>query len=207
MPRQSWDDYFLAHAELTATRSTCIRRHVGCVMVRDHHIVACGYNGAPRTAPTSAAPGLACRLAKDSTYAVPSMRRPTPSARPPCTASASRARPATSRFAPAPTACACSSRPAWSGWSGEGTIQTRRLFKWRKRADMRVGTVTSDAYADAVCAIMWGDGWDGARLIRWLPRHMAVKGDRIVDTVRHIEHVLTPGCIVILKKNGSVEVV
>lgn len=51
MPRQSWDDYFLAHAELTATRSTCIRRHVGCVMVRDHHIVACGYNGAPRKAP------------------------------------------------------------------------------------------------------------------------------------------------------------
>lgn len=51
MPRQSWDDYFLAHAELTATRSTCVRRHVGCVMVRDHHIVACGYNGAPRKAP------------------------------------------------------------------------------------------------------------------------------------------------------------
>ena len=51
MPRQSWDEYFLAHADLTATRSTCIRRHVGCVMVRDHHIVACGYNGAPRKAP------------------------------------------------------------------------------------------------------------------------------------------------------------
>lgn len=51
MPRQSWDKYFLSHAELTATRSTCIRRRVGCVIVRDHHIVACGYNGAPTKAP------------------------------------------------------------------------------------------------------------------------------------------------------------
>jgi hypothetical protein len=36
---------------------------------------------------------------------------------------------------------------------------------------------------------------------------MVVEDSRIVDTVRRIEHVLTPGCIVILKKNGSVEVV
>ena len=51
MPRQSWDDYFLAHAELTATRSTCIRRHVGCVMVKDLRIVGCGFNGSPTKAP------------------------------------------------------------------------------------------------------------------------------------------------------------
>ena len=72
---------------------------------------------------------------------------------------------------------------------------------------MRVGTVTSDAYADAVCALTWVDGRDSERLLRWLPAYMVIKGDRIVDTVRHVEHVLTPGCIVILKKNGSVEAV
>lgn len=72
---------------------------------------------------------------------------------------------------------------------------------------MRVGTVTSDAYADAVCAIYWVDGRDNWRLVRWLPAYMAVKGDRIVDTVRHVEHALTPGRIVILKKNGNLEVV
>lgn len=72
---------------------------------------------------------------------------------------------------------------------------------------MRVGTVTSDAYADAVCALTWVDGWDNWRLVRWLPRHMAVEDSRIVDTVRRIEHKLTPGCVVVVKKNGSVEVV
>jgi len=72
---------------------------------------------------------------------------------------------------------------------------------------MRLGTVLSDVYADAACAIMWVDGRDGERLMRWLPAYIVVKGNRIVDTVRNIEHRLTPKCIVILKKNGSVEVV
>jgi dCMP deaminase len=35
-------------AELAATRSTCLRRHVGAVIVQDRHMVATGYNGAPR---------------------------------------------------------------------------------------------------------------------------------------------------------------
>lgn len=35
-------------AKLTARRSTCLRRHVGAVIVKDRHIVATGYNGAPR---------------------------------------------------------------------------------------------------------------------------------------------------------------
>lgn len=72
---------------------------------------------------------------------------------------------------------------------------------------MKLGTVKSAEWSDAVCALMWVDGRDDWRLVRWLPAYMAVRGDRIVDTVRHVEHVLTPGCIVILKKNGSVEVV
>lgn len=46
--RPSWDEYFMQMAELTAKRSTCLRRHVGAVIVQDRHIVATGYNGAPR---------------------------------------------------------------------------------------------------------------------------------------------------------------
>ncbi len=43
--RPSWDDYFLNIAFLVASRSTCIRRHVGAVAVKDHRIIATGYNG------------------------------------------------------------------------------------------------------------------------------------------------------------------
>lgn len=48
MNRPSWDEYFMQMAELTAQRSTCLRRNVGAVIVKDKHIVATGYNGAPR---------------------------------------------------------------------------------------------------------------------------------------------------------------
>jgi dCMP deaminase len=48
MERPSWDEYFMQMAELAATRSTCLRRHVGAVIVQDRHMVATGYNGAPR---------------------------------------------------------------------------------------------------------------------------------------------------------------
>jgi len=46
--RISWDEYFMGMAELTAKRSTCLRRAVGAVIVKDRHVVATGYNGAPR---------------------------------------------------------------------------------------------------------------------------------------------------------------
>ena len=46
--RPTWDQYFMGIAELTAKRSTCIRRSVGAVIVQDRHIIATGYNGAPR---------------------------------------------------------------------------------------------------------------------------------------------------------------
>lgn len=46
--RPSWDEYFMGMAELTSERSTCLRRKVGAVIVKDKHIVATGYNGAPR---------------------------------------------------------------------------------------------------------------------------------------------------------------
>lgn len=47
MARKSWDDYFMSIADLVAERSTCMRRHVGAVIVKDRRMVATGYNGAP----------------------------------------------------------------------------------------------------------------------------------------------------------------
>ena len=49
--RPTWDEYFMAITELVAQRSTCRRRRVGAVLVRDHHIIATGYNGAPAGLP------------------------------------------------------------------------------------------------------------------------------------------------------------
>ena len=46
--RASWDDYFLGMARQAATRATCDRRHVGCVLVRDKAVLATGYNGSLR---------------------------------------------------------------------------------------------------------------------------------------------------------------
>lgn len=46
--RITWDEYFMEMAVLTAKRSTCLRRKVGAVIVKDKHIIATGYNGAPR---------------------------------------------------------------------------------------------------------------------------------------------------------------
>ncbi|MCS7230888.1 MAG: cytidine/deoxycytidylate deaminase family protein [Elusimicrobiota bacterium] len=45
--RPDWDEYFLKLAFLVAERSTCIRHHVGAVIVRDRRILSTGYNGAP----------------------------------------------------------------------------------------------------------------------------------------------------------------
>ena len=47
MKRPSTDEYFLKVAAVVAERSTCCRHHVGAVAVRDKHILATGYNGAP----------------------------------------------------------------------------------------------------------------------------------------------------------------
>ncbi|MBC7764923.1 MAG: cytidine/deoxycytidylate deaminase family protein [Hyphomonadaceae bacterium] len=45
--RPSWDEYFMELVELIKTRSTCLRRQVGALIVRDRLILATGYNGAP----------------------------------------------------------------------------------------------------------------------------------------------------------------
>lgn len=45
--RKSWDEYFMEIAEIVKTRSTCLRRQVGAVIVKDNRIITTGYNGAP----------------------------------------------------------------------------------------------------------------------------------------------------------------
>ena len=47
MTRPSWDEYFLEIAKLVSSRSTCLRRSVGAIFVRDKRILSTGYNGAP----------------------------------------------------------------------------------------------------------------------------------------------------------------
>ncbi len=46
--RPSWQDYFMEIARTVRTRSTCLRRKVGSVLVRDRRILTTGYNGAPQ---------------------------------------------------------------------------------------------------------------------------------------------------------------
>ena len=47
-PRPSWDEYFMDITRVVATRSTCLRRQVGAVIVKDKRLLTSGYNGAPQ---------------------------------------------------------------------------------------------------------------------------------------------------------------
>ncbi|MFO7651073.1 MAG: cytidine/deoxycytidylate deaminase family protein [bacterium] len=51
MARKSWDRYFIDIARLVSERSTCLRRRVGAVLVREKRILCTGYNGAARGLP------------------------------------------------------------------------------------------------------------------------------------------------------------
>ncbi|KAK0272273.1 Deoxycytidine monophosphate (dCMP) deaminase [Friedmanniomyces endolithicus] len=46
--RPTWDHYFMTLASLAARRSNCMRRQVGCVLVRENRVISTGYNGTPR---------------------------------------------------------------------------------------------------------------------------------------------------------------
>ncbi len=47
-PKMSWDEYFMKIADVVGTRSSCAKRHVAAVVVKDHRIISTGYNGTPR---------------------------------------------------------------------------------------------------------------------------------------------------------------
>jgi len=55
--RPSWDSYFVEITKVVATRSTCLRRKVGAIIVKDKHIITTGYNGAPSALPHCADTG------------------------------------------------------------------------------------------------------------------------------------------------------
>lgn len=46
--RPSYDEYFMEMAHVVAKRSTCLRRKVGAILVKNKHILSTGYNGAPK---------------------------------------------------------------------------------------------------------------------------------------------------------------
>lgn len=46
--RPSWDEYFASLADQVSSRTTCLRRAVGAVIVKDNRILATGYNGVPQ---------------------------------------------------------------------------------------------------------------------------------------------------------------
>ena len=48
MMRPTYDEYFMNMAQVVATRSTCLRRQVGALLVKNKHILSTGYNGAPK---------------------------------------------------------------------------------------------------------------------------------------------------------------
>ncbi|MEM2416893.1 MAG: cytidine/deoxycytidylate deaminase family protein [Nitrososphaerota archaeon] len=51
LERPSIDEYFMEMAKLVSKRSTCLRRKVGAVLVKDKRVLATGYNGAPKGLP------------------------------------------------------------------------------------------------------------------------------------------------------------
>ena len=51
MDRPSWQDYFTDITRLVSSRSTCCRRKVGAILVKNKRILATGYNGAPTGVP------------------------------------------------------------------------------------------------------------------------------------------------------------
>ena len=68
--RPSWDQYFMDITAVVASRSTCLRRQVGAVIVKDKRLLTSGYNGAPKNLAHCAATG--CIRAE---YDIPSGQR------------------------------------------------------------------------------------------------------------------------------------
>lgn len=65
MNRISKDEYYLGIALAVSKRSTCLKRHYGCVIVKDDIVVATGYNGSPRGEENCCDRGTCKRLAAE----------------------------------------------------------------------------------------------------------------------------------------------
>ena len=62
--RPSKEEYYLGIALAVSKRSTCLKRHYGCVIVKDDVIIATGYNGSPRGCENCCDVGVCKRLDK-----------------------------------------------------------------------------------------------------------------------------------------------
>lgn len=60
--RPSWDEYFLEMARLARSRSTCLSRQVGAVIVVNRQVIATGYNGSPPGMPHCCDEGVGCLI-------------------------------------------------------------------------------------------------------------------------------------------------
>jgi len=69
--RPTWDEYFMEMTKVVARRSTCLRRQMGAILVREKRILATGYNGAPAGLPHCEEVG--CRREQ---LGIPSGQRP-----------------------------------------------------------------------------------------------------------------------------------
>lgn len=58
--RPNWDEYFMRIAAVVAERSSCLRRNVGAILVRDRRLLATGYNGAPAGIKHCGEDGMVC---------------------------------------------------------------------------------------------------------------------------------------------------
>ncbi len=47
MAKPTWDEYFMKLADVIKERADCLRRQVGCLLVKDYRIITTGYNGTP----------------------------------------------------------------------------------------------------------------------------------------------------------------
>lgn len=63
--RISKDDYYLDIALTVSKRSTCLKRHYGCVIVKNDEIIATGYNGSPRGEKNCCELGICKRMDKE----------------------------------------------------------------------------------------------------------------------------------------------
>jgi dCMP deaminase len=64
--RPSWDQYFMQLASLAAQRSNCMKRRVGCVLVREKRVISTGYNGTPRNIKNCNEGGCESRIQRTS---------------------------------------------------------------------------------------------------------------------------------------------
>ena len=146
--RPSWDEYFMTLANEVATRTTCLRRAVGAIIVKDRRILATGYNGVPTGLAHCAETGclrqqLGCQAASVTRFAGDCMRSRMRSSRLHVMVSISRA----PRFTLPPSHAWCARRCSSTPISRKSSIRTPIQMNWRcpcfaKRASSCVYTMT-----------------------------------------------------------------